>query len=147
MTMSLIRWEPFRALRRRDDPLDELFRDFFRRPILEGEEVVEPAVEVAEADGEVIVKMEVPGVEKDKLQLTVDDDRLTVRGEVRKETEEKRKSYHRQEIHYGVFRRSIPLPVEVEAARATAELKNGVLKVTLPKSKQPKAHEIRVAAG
>jgi len=144
--MSLIRWEPSRALRRRDDMFDDLFREFFRRPpIVDGDE--EPPVEVKESDGEVIVKMEVPGVEKDKLHLTVADDRLTVRGETSKETEEKRTNYYRQEIHYGAFQRSIPLPVEVDAAKANAELKNGMLKVTLPKSKQPKAHEVKVAVG
>jgi HSP20 family protein len=143
--MSLIRWEPFRGLRRRDDVFDELFREFFRRPTVEGEEVIEPPVDVAESDGEVVVKMEVPGVEKDKLHLTVADDRLTVRGESRKETEEKRKNYYRQEIQYGAFQRSVPLPVEVDAAKASAELKNGMLKVTIPKSKQPKAQEIKVA--
>jgi len=145
--MSLIRWEPFRALRRRDDVFDELFREVFGRPIFEEGEVVEPAVEVAESDGEVIVKMEVPGVEKDQLHLTVSDDRLTVRGEARKESEEKRKNYFRQEIRYGAFQRSIPLPVEVDAAKASAELKNGMLKIALPKSKQPKAQEIKVAVG
>lgn len=145
--MSLIRWEPFRALRRRDDVFDDLFREAFRRPISEEGEVVEPAVDVAESDGEVIVKMEVPGVEKDQLHLTVSDDRLTVRGETRKESEEKRKNYYRQEIHYGAFQRSVPLPAEVDAAKAHAELKNGMLKVALPKSKQPKAQEIKVAVG
>jgi HSP20 family protein len=145
--MSLIRWEPFRALRRRDDVFDDLFREAFRRPMPEEEDLVEPAVDVAESDGEVIVKMEVPGVEKDQLQLTVSDDRLTVRGETRKETEEKRKSYYRQEIRYGAFQRSVPLPVEIDPAKAHAELKNGVLKVALPKSKQPKAQEIKVAVG
>jgi HSP20 family protein len=145
--MSLIPWEPFRALRRRDDVFDELLREFFRRPtFLEGE-AVEPAVEVAESDGELIVKMEVPGVEKDQLHLTVSDDRLTVRGEARKESEEKRKNYYRQEIRYGAFQRSVPLPVEVDAARANAELRNGMLKIVLPKSKQPKAQEIKVAVG
>ena len=141
--MSLIPWEPFRALRRRDDVFDDLLREFFRRP-LEAEGMVEPAVEVSESDGEVIVKMEVPGVEKDKIQLTVTDDQLTVRGESRKESEEKKKNYYRQEIRYGSFQRSVPLPAEVDAAKANAELKNGVLKVTLPKSKQPKAHQIKI---
>jgi HSP20 family protein len=145
--MSLIRWEPFRALRRRDEAFDELFRDFFRRPILEDGEALEPAVEMAESDGEVTVKMQVPGVEKDQLHLTVADDRLTVRGETRKESEEKRKNYYSQEIRYGAFQRSIPLPAEVDAAKAIAGLRNGVLKVTLPKSKQPKAQEIKVAVG
>jgi HSP20 family protein len=144
-SMSLIRWEPFRALRRRDDVFDELFRDMFRRPAFEPVELLEPAVDVAESDGEVIVKMEVPGVEKDQLQLTVSDDHLTVRGETRKESEEKRKNYYSQEIRYGAFQRSIPLPVEVDAAKAHAELKNGMLKIALPKSKQPKAQEIKVA--
>jgi HSP20 family protein len=145
--MSLVRWEPFRALRRREDPFDDLFREFFRRPILEEADVIEPAAEVAESEGEVTVKMEVPGVEKDHLQLTVSDDRLIVRGEVRKESEEKRKHYYRQEIRYGAFQRSVPLPVEVDAAKASAELKNGMLKVTLPKSTHPKAQEIKVAVG
>lgn len=145
--MSLIRWEPFRALRRRDDAFDELFRDFFRRPIPEDGDALEPAVEMTESDGEVTVKMQVPGVEKDQLHLTVADDRLTVRGETRKESEEKRKNYYSQEIRYGAFQRSVPLPVEVDADKAVAGLKNGVLKITLPKSKQPKAQEIKVAVG
>ena len=144
--MSLIRWEPFRA-RRREDPFEDFFRDFFRRPILEEPEVIEPAAEVAESDGEVTVKMEVPGVEKDQLQLTVADDRLTVRGEMRKESEEKRKNYNRQEIRYGAFQRSVPLPMEVDAAKANAKLKNGMLEITLPKTKQPKAPEIKVTVG
>ena len=145
--MSLMRWEPFRALRRRDDVFEDLFRDFFRRPMLDEREMLGPAVDVAESDGEVIVKIEVPGVEKDQLHLTVADDHLTVRGETRKETEEKRKNYYRQEIRYGAFQRSVSLPVEVDAGKSHAELKNGVLKITLPKSKQPKAQEVKVAVG
>ena len=139
-------WEPFRTLHRREDAFDELFRELLRRPGFEGDEpVLAPPVEMAESDGEVIVKLEIPGVEKDKLQLTVADDHLTVRGEVHKDGEEKGKHYYRREIHYGAFQRSIPLPVEVDATKATAELKHGMLKITLPKSKQPKAREIKVA--
>jgi HSP20 family protein len=93
------------------------------------------------------VKMEVPGVEKDQIQLTVADDHLTVRGETRKEKEEKKKNYYRQEIRYGAFQRTVALPVEVDAAKAKAELKNGLLTVTLPKSSQPKAREVKVAVG
>jgi HSP20 family protein len=145
--MSLIRWEPSRTLRRRDDVFEDLFREVFRRPTFEAGEADEPPVEVAESDGEVTVKLQVPGVEKDQLSLTVSDDQLTVRGETRKESEEKRKNYYRQEIRYGAFQRSIPLPVEVDGAKAHAELKNGMLTVVLPKSTQPKAKEIKVAVG
>ena len=142
---SLKPWEPFRAMRRRDDVFHEMFREFFRRPALEESGIAEPAVEVAESNGEVTVKMEVPGVDKDQIHLTVCDDQLTVRGETRKETEEKKKNYYRQEIHYGAFQRSVGLPVEVDASKAKAELKNGVLNVTLPKRAQPKAREVKVA--
>jgi HSP20 family protein len=142
--MSLIPWEPFRALRRRDDAFEDVFRDFFRGMPFE-EAALMPAAEVAESDGEVTVKLEIPGVEKDQIELNVADDELTVRGETRKETEEKKKNYYRQEIRYGSFQRTVPLPVEVDAAKASAELKNGVLKVTLPKSKHPKAHNVKVA--
>jgi HSP20 family protein len=143
---SLTPWEPFRALRRRDDAFDEMFRDFFRRGGDEGG-IAEPAVELAESDGEMTVKMEVPGVEKEQIQLTVADDHLVVRGETRKEKEEKKKNYYRQEIRYGSFQRTVPLPVEVDATKAKAELRNGLLTVTLPKSAQPKAREIKVAVG
>jgi HSP20 family protein len=84
-------------------------------------------------------------VDKDHLQLTVGEERLTVRGEVRKESEEKRRNYYRQEIRYRSFQRSIPLPVEADATKATAELKNGMLNVTPPKSKHAKAQEIKIA--
>jgi len=143
--MSLIPWEPFRALARPEGTFEEVFRDFFRRMPFEAEAMV-PAAEVAESDGEVTVKIEVPGVEKDQIELNVSDDELTVRGEMRKESEQKKKNYYRQEIRYGAFQRTVPLPVEVDAAKASAELKNGVLKVTLPKSKHPKSHPIKVAA-
>jgi HSP20 family protein len=142
--MSLIRWEPFRALQRREDAFEELFRDFFRRPVFEEGPMV-PAADVAESDGEVTVEMEIPGVEKDQIQLSVSDDMLTVRGEMRKETKEKKKNYYREEIRSGAFLRTVALPVEVDAAKASAQLKNGMLKITLPKSKQPKAHEVKVA--
>lgn len=139
---SLTHWDPFRALRRREDVFDDFFREIGGR---EDRGLLEPAVEVAEGDTEITVKVLVPGVEKDQLQITVDEDVLTVRGEVRKEHEEKKKNYYRQEIRYGAFQRAVSLPAEVEGAKAKAELKNGALTVTLPKSKQPKAQEIKIA--
>jgi len=143
--MALMHWHPMRALRRRDDAFDELFRDFFRRT--EEGVPMEPAAELAETDNEVIAKLQVPGVEKDQVTISVTDDTLTVRGETRKEREEKRKNFYRQEIAYGAFERVLGLPAEVDGDRATAELKHGILTVTLPKTKQPKAHQVKVAVG
>jgi HSP20 family protein len=133
-----------RSLARRDDLFEDLFREFFATPET-GVGPLEPAAEVAESDGDVIVKLEVPGVEKDQLHVSVTEDEVTVRGETRKETEEKKKSYHRQEIRYGAFQRTMPLPADVNPAKASAELKEGILKITLPKAAQAKAHRVDVS--
>ena len=140
---TLTRWNPFRSVEEREDAFQNLVREFFGT----GESAdLAPPVDVAESDTDVTVKMAVPGVEKDQIQISVDDHVLNVRGEHRKESEEKKKDYYRQEIRYGSFARAVRLPSEVDAAKSAAELKNGVLKVTLPKSKTPKAQTIKIAA-
>ncbi|HWP67039.1 MAG TPA: Hsp20/alpha crystallin family protein [Candidatus Limnocylindria bacterium] len=138
----LTRWDPFRTLRSREEltDFDDLLRDLFGRT----EGVLEPAIEVSEADGEVVVKAALPGVEKDQLHVSVENDRLTVRGEVKKEEEKKDKNYFRREIRYGTIQRAIALPVEVDAEKAKAELKNGMLTVRIPKSTKARTREIPV---
>ena len=141
----LTHWDPFRVLRGRDDlvDVDDVIRDVFGR----GGGALEPAIEVSETDGEVVVKAAVPGVEKDKLHVTIDDDRLTIRGEVRKEEEKKDKNVYRQEIRYGALQRTVALPLEVDPDKAKAELKNGMLTVRMPKSPKPRAHGVQVQVG
>lgn len=141
---ALAHWNPFRALEHPEHAFDEFMRDLFNRS--ERGEALLPPVEVAEAEKEVTVTLAVPGVEKEKLDISVDDHVLTVRGEHRKEKKEEKKNYHRQEIHYGSFARSVRLPAEVDAGKATADLKNGMLTVHLPKSANPKAQPIKVNA-
>ncbi|MCC6849675.1 MAG: Hsp20/alpha crystallin family protein [Deltaproteobacteria bacterium] len=140
---TLTHWNPFRALERREDVFDDFMREFFGKA---GRDEVgfAPPVEVAEAEKDVTVTMAVPGVEKDALHIAVDDRVLTVRGEHRKESEEKKREYHRQEIHYGSFVRSVGLPAEVDAGTAEADLKNGMLKIRLPKTANPKERRIQV---
>ena len=140
--MTLTHWDPFRALRRRDDAFDDFVREFFVR----GAEAIEPPVEVAETDADVIVKMVVPGVEKEHIDISVEDRSLRVHGELRKESEEKKKSYHRQEIRYGSFERVVPLPTDVDAGKSTATLKNGMLTITVAKAATTKSRHIKVAA-
>jgi HSP20 family protein len=139
---ALTPWRPLHALARRD-----MFDDFFREFLgtREGEAgALEPAAEVSESDGDVTVKLEVPGVEKDQLHVSVTEDEVTVRGETRKKTEEK-KNYYRQEIHYGAFQRTVALPTDVDPAKASAELKQGILRITLPKAEQAKARRVDVS--
>ena len=136
-------WRPLHSLARRD-----MFEDFFRDFLgtREGEAgPLEPAAEVSESDGDVTVKLEVPGVEKDQLHVSVTEDEVTVRGETRKETEEKKKNYYRQEIRYGAFQRTITVPADVDPAKASAELKQGILRITLPKAEQAKARRVDVS--
>ena len=140
---ALTPWRPLHSLARRD-----LFEDFFREFLgtHEGEGgPLEPAAEVSESDGDVTVKLEVPGVEKDQLHVSVTEDEVTVRGETRKETEEKKKNYYRQEIRYGAFQRTVALPADVDPAKASAELKQGILRITLPKAAHAKAHRVDVS--
>lgn len=143
---GLTKWRPFRSLARRDDLFDDLFRDVLRGWEVEGG-MLEPAAEVGETDGEVTVKLEVPGVDKKDIHVSVTDDAVTVRGETRKESEEKQKSFHRREIRYGAFQRSVPLPAEVDPDKVTASLQNGMLTITLPKAPHQKAKRVDVAVG
>jgi len=143
MAMALIHWDPVRLLGRRDEVFEDLLRDLIRHP---GENPpFQPAAEISETANDITVKLAVPGVEKEQLAVTVRDDVLTVRGEVRKESEDKRRNFYRQEIRYGAFERSVGLPSEVDGSGSAAELKNGMLRITLPKCAQPRAHQVKVA--
>ena len=92
-----------------------------------------PRTNVEETDRALIVTAELPGLEEKDVQVTVDDDLLTIRGERKEEHEEKRKDYHLMERSFGSFHRTLPLPAGVDREKIKAALKKGVLTVTLPK--------------
>ncbi len=140
---GLTHWNPFRAPKRRDDLFEDFFRDAFRR--FEGEEPLEPSLDLSETEEDVTLKLEVPGVDKENLHVEIVEDEVRVRGETRRETEERKKHYYRQEIRYGAFERDVRLPSEVDASRARADLKNGVLTIVAPKASTPKAKKVEVA--
>jgi HSP20 family protein len=105
---------------------------------------VEPAIEVAETPAAVIVKAQVPGVSKEDLQVNVTDNALTLKGEVQEDKTTEEKNYHRREFHYGAFSRTITLPTTVQAEHATAQLKDGVLEVTIPKREATQAKDVPI---
>lgn len=140
---ALTHWNPFRSLGRRDDAFDEFFRDFAHRFGDDGP--LQPSVDLAESEQEVTLTMPVPGVAKEQLHVEIDDDEVRVRGEVRRESEQKKKHYYRQEIRYGAFERAVRLPTEVDAAKAHADLKNGVLTIVAPKTSTAKARRVEIA--
>lgn len=103
-------------------------------------------MDVSETDTAVVVKMDLPGVAAKDIDISVDNNLLTIRGERKEEKEEtdKAKQYHRIERRFGSFSRSLPLPCAVNEGEAAAEFKEGVLSVTLPKSESAKPKKIAV---
>lgn len=104
-----------------------------------------PAVDVIDREKEVLVRAELPGVKKDEIDVTVTDDRITIKGEYRKEDKEEKGEYHRMETRYGSFSRTVELPADVDAAKAAAKFQDGVLEITLPKVATAKKKSIKVS--
>lgn len=152
MARELQVWKPFRELApfrefdRMRREMDRLWDSFFeRRPAkIEEEGEFLPALDLAETDNELVVKCEVPGLEPKDIDISLSDGMLTIKGEKKQEREEKEADYHLVERSYGAFTRSIQLPKEVQGEKISASYKNGVLKVTLPKSEEAKKKEIKV---
>ena len=123
---------------------DDFFgRDFFVEPF-RGIGAWKPALDVAETDGSVIVKAELPGLESKDIEVSLSGDVLTIRGEKKEEKEEKTKSYHRVERHYGSFERAVRLPASVKGDQVQASFKNGVLHIELPKTEEARQKSIKI---
>lgn len=99
-----------------------------------GEALTLPRADVSEDDKAVCITAELPGLDEKNIELTLEKDRVVIRGEKKEDKEEKRKNYYRRERSFGSVYREIALPCEVMADKATAEFKKGVLTVTLPKT-------------
>lgn len=106
-----------------------------------------PLVDITEDDHEYLIKAELPGVRKEDLKVTVENNVLTLTGERKLEKEEKTKRYHRVERAYGMFTRSFALPENTDSAKVNAEFRDGLLEVRLGKAEQakPKTIEVKVS--
>ena len=100
--------------------------------------------EVSETDDEIRVKAELPGIDEKDIEVTLDEDVLTIRGEHKQQHEEKKRNYHVSEMSSGSFYRSFPLQAAVDRDKATAKFKRGVLTLTLPKTELAKAERKRI---
>ena len=141
--MALIKWDPFREL----NALTERFGNFPGRlwEAPASTTVWNPAVDIFENDNEVIVKAELPGMEAKDIDVKLENNVVTLRGERRFEKEAKEENYHRIEREYGSFSRAFSLPVTVNAEKVTAEYKDGVLTIVLPKKEEIKPKPIKIA--
>lgn len=101
-------------------------------------------MDVVERDDEIVVHAELPGVDRDDLEVTLADDVLTIRASTAKEKTEEKGEYHRREIVRGAFSRTIRLPADVDGEHAKSTFKNGVLEVKAPKLKKSKRRVIKI---
>ena len=146
---NVTRWDPFADLR---GTMDRLFDEGFSRPwrllpATNGDtfEATFP-VEVSTTDTDIEVKAALPGVKPDEVEITVQNDVLTIRAEHKDTSEEKQRDYYRREIRYGAFHRSMSLPVSVDSDKAEAKFENGVLSLKLPKAESLRPKQIKVGA-
>lgn len=160
--MAIERWRPRwwlrpqGALREMEEEIDRLFEEAFGRrawptvgrrwrPVIETRGWA-PAVEMFDKEDKLVVRAELPGVEKEDVDVSIVRDTLIIRGERKAEEEIKEEDYYCCEHAYGSFYRAISLPTNVETDKIEASYKDGVLEVTLPKAKeaQPKKVEVKV---
>lgn len=140
----LIRWEPMTDLSRLRHEMNRLLEDFFGDTAEErmpAEMTRIPSVDVIDHENEVVVRAEMPGIDKDHIQLQATPDVLMLRAEMTKETEEKRENFLRRERRIGRYERVVPMPAEVKPEGVKAHYHDGVLEVTLPKSEQAKSRQ------
>ena len=150
--MSVIKWSPMKELEdmRRDMErlLEEVFEPSRRRrhwwPKSPEGSVVFPNVDMYDRKTEIVVKAELPGIERERIDLTITRDAITIKGEIRREEGIKDEDYYAREISYGNFTRTLALPSEVESEKAKATFRNGVLEIVLPKKEEAKPKEIKV---
>jgi HSP20 family protein len=145
--MAITRWRPFRDLMSVQDEMNRLFDDFFGRPVMRRDWIEAawcPCVDVSETKDSVIINTEIPGMSKDDVKVSIQDNVLTLSGEKKQEKEEKDANYHRMERSYGSFSRSFTLPTSVKADKVKAAYKDGILRITLPKSEEVKPKQIPI---
>ena len=147
--MTLARWDPFRDLVALQDRMNRLFDESVRN-VRTGDEALSsatwsPAVDIYETDSEVVLKAELPEVNQKDIDIQVENNTLTLRGERKLDKETKQENFHRIERAYGIFSRSFTLPSTVDQERIKADYRDGILRISLPKREESKPKQIKVA--
>jgi len=143
--MNLVPFRRRGGLNRVHDALDDVFNRFFEDwEGLPGRGVWVPAVDVAEREDAIVVKVELPGLQVEDIDVSVHGDTLILSGEKKEVQEDQKENYYHVERRYGRFQRTVALPTSVEAGKIEAKHRDGVLTVTLPKSEQAKPKRITV---
>jgi HSP20 family protein len=146
LAMSITRWEPFHGLNTLQEQVNRLFEDRFARSRSGQAELGSwaPAVDIYETENELVVKADLPDVQEKDIDVRVENNTLTIRGERKFNNEVLEDNYLRVERAYGTFTRSFSLPNTVNTEGIRAEYRNGVLNVTMPKREETKPKQIKI---
>ena len=146
--MAIVRWtDPFREFAQLQDRLNRAFSDAYGRSdegLLSSGSWLPPVDIYQTSEHELVLKAELPDLERSDIDITVDKGTLTIKGEKKLSTEVKEEQFHRIERRYGTFSRSFSLPTTVDPSRVAADYKNGVLTVKLPLREEAKPRSIKV---
>jgi HSP20 family protein len=142
--MNLVRWDPFRDLSMLQSRVNRLFGDTLLGQAGEEFRGWAPVVDIFERGDDLVLRAEIPGVRKEDLDLRVEGNVLTLRGERTRDEKVAEENYHRIERSYGAFSRSFTLPSTIDASRIDASYKDGVLELILPKAEEAKPKRIEV---
>jgi HSP20 family protein len=143
--MTLMRWSPFSDLNTLQGRVNRLF-DELGRTDETNTTLWAPMADIFETQESLVLQVELPGVDRSKIDIQIENNVLTIRGERKFNNEVKSENYHRVERSYGNFSRSFSLPMVVDQEKVSADYKDGILKISLPKKEQAKAKRIQIAA-
>jgi HSP20 family protein len=146
MANSVTRWTPSQQLANAREPFYRLFDTFLNDA---GEDLATrtwtPPVDIQETDDSYRIQAELPGLKKEDLQITLENNVLRLSGERKFEKDVKKENYHRIERTYGTFSRSFALPIQVSPDKVEAKFEDGVLTIVVPKAEQAKPRHIAIA--
>lgn len=147
--MTIAHWDPVRELLSLQERMNRLIDQTLSRSHAEGElsssGAWSPAVDLYESDKSLVLKAELPDVDQNDIELRIDDDRVTLRGQRRLKEEVSEKQFLRMERSYGPFHRTFELPTSVDAEKVKAEFKRGVLTVVMPKKASESSRQIPIS--
>ena len=147
--MAIVRWDPFRDLMTIQERMNRLFDQTLSKTRTEDEEGLtastwSPSVDIYETADSIVLKAELPGLNRENIDIQVRDNTLTLKGERKFEREVKDENYLRIERSYGAFQRGFSLPTVIQQDKIKATFKDGVLEVSMPKAEEAKPKQVKI---
>jgi HSP20 family protein len=146
--MAIIRWDPFRDVVTLRERMNRMFEDVFSGRAQEGKELTTstwaPSVDIFETEKELVLTAEIPGIDEKDVEIKIEDNTLSLKGERKFEKETKEENYHRIERSYGSFYRAFTLPNSIDPEKIQATHENGVLKITMPKRDELQPRKVKI---